>query len=427
MRFDGLYSRAVAVPLGSHPRYQMPVRTTTRTLYHPSRPPAMQMMDEQKGPVLPWEVILHIIGFVPSAHLRPLLLTSKILRDFTEPLLYHDINLFNCCRRSILFLRTILRRTELARHVITFDPAQSFVYKEGTFTRTLRRLRRQSYDTRREATYRVYSDKVLEMLVNVESICVNATTSHFIHKLKAPNWIRQIRFLRLTGLADYGVLFDRLSLVTRLELPFTVFPVSTEGIRQDHLPLVEEVVCMADFAVKLVPGRPVWKLHLMFPLQLEWEPPISPYEIMTAISGSFAKITELALAVRGLWQGEMVHLLHAVGLFLPDVAVLYLPLSFYKDQTPILLSFLNMVRHNLAILDFHISKFPFFLATGPSASIQVTSSPRLQRLLRIRRPVLRPTPKWAIANVHQNPQAVERPLSDVIQSRLPERYCLDFQ
>lgn len=309
---------------------------------------------ECKNPSLPWDLLLNIVDFMPSGHLYPILLVSKTLHKAAERLLYRHINLANCPRRSIHFYHTIVEHPELARHVLTFQTAEYYFRAEGRLARAFRRFRHRPYNTKREVSYLHFSGLVIQNLANVGTICAYPTT---IDKLENLHNIKRFRFHRLPAFSDYGALFDKIPNATHVEIPFTFFSGSSREIRPDHLPFLEEMICTMDIAMKVVPNRPVRSVFMMYPLT--WEDPPSPYELLLAISQSSAKITVLGLIVRWIWQSEMVNVIHAIALLLPDVEELYLTLNFSKGAHVELQSFLNAVSiaSHLTTLSLHLTLF----------------------------------------------------------------------
>lgn len=348
---------------------------------------------------LPWEIVLDIVEAISPSHLLSFIRTCKALRVVAEPLLYRDIRLSNCPRRSIHFFCTMINRPELGRHVLTFQAADRFPFlSPSNITRVLRHWRGgPAFWITRPMTYRSMAERTIQHLVNVKALSFHGTTPASIGRLAGHHSITKVRLVHPTLMTELESLLDALPLVTHLTLPFnTVGPPEAGAIHTDHVPNLESLICSTD-AVGLVAGRPIRELYIMFPMR--WDPPPSVHTIMEKVSQSTVPLRVLGIAIEWIWTfGEdYSEVLTAAARVLPDLEELHLAFGFFPGQAQFVQNIFEVVSicftvSSPTISDASLSlSFPrpsspsnvFILSPGPEAPVPTpTGSP----LIRIRPP-----------------------------------------
>lgn len=295
---------------------------------------------------LPWDVILHIVENVPASHLYSFVLACKGLRAVAEPLLYRDINLSNCPRRSIHFLYSILNRPELGQHVVTFQASDSFPWiRPGRLDQLSSRLkgRPSNHDwISRASDYPKIAENATQHFPNAKAISFYGVDP-----------VESIPLLsNLSSLTDFRlvdpflvprtlvVLLDCLPLLKHLTLPGSETP-PTEAlarVRPDQIPLLESLTCSVDLAMQLVPGRPIRRLVILFGFRGRDAPPV--HDVLEHVSRSSARIAELGVTIEwSRFESDVLDVLPAVARFLPDIEILRLSIGFSAERPSILRTF----------------------------------------------------------------------------------------
>lgn len=275
---------------------------------------------------LPWDILFLVVAVVPPSRLLPFLLACKAFRAVAEPLLYRHIDLLDHPKRSAYLFRTILNRSELGRHIITFSAAEKLPERPSRFNTLLHHLRGRQQA--QPPSYRDVAQRVAQHLVNVKAVSYRGSSytllagNHSITKFSV--FSHHDPALHI----NYGVLLDALPHgVTHLHLPFELVAEPVVGVRLDHVPHLEMLLCSAHAAVELVPGRRIRELFIEFSYQLEGAPSI--YDTMERLTHGSARIRTLRVSVQYMYLGDMMEVVDAIARFHPDLETLQLSLSFF--------------------------------------------------------------------------------------------------
>lgn len=315
-------------------------------------------MGKKPLPPLPWEIFVYILSFVPPSHLLSVILACQAFRRLAEPLLYRHIDLSNCPTRSLHLLRTLLCRKDLCRHVRTFQPADRHSQPDGYLGVFTKILRDRSQEHMRRTAYIQHVERAAGRLTYVENISVHTSSEQAVRALGGLSNVKRFRTLHPWGLRQHESLLDALPNVTHLELPFTSFFLPVSEIRPYHTRFVEELICPTNVAVRLVPGRPIKRLFLLWPML---QGPPNSFDLMKEMARSTETIKTLGLFVGWgwNWQGDMAQIVSAMATFLPDVEELTLKLKCWKSNSHILDLMLRELPddlaalHKLRVLDFN--------------------------------------------------------------------------
>lgn len=315
-------------------------------------------MGKKPLPSLPWDIFSYILTFIPPPQLLSVILVCQAFRRLAEPLLYRHIDLSNCPTRSLYLIRTLLSRKELCTHVRTFQPADRHTKPNGYLGVFRKIVRGQTQEHMRRTAYIQHSERVAGRLSYVENISIHTSSEQVVRALGCLSKIKKFRTLHPWGLRQHESLLDALPNVTHLELPFTSFFLPVSEIRQYHARSVEELICPTNVAVRLVPGRPIKRLFLLWPML---QGPPDSFELMKEMARSTETIKVLGLFVGWgwNWQGDMAQIVSATATFLPDVEELSLKLKCWKSNSHLLQMMLRELPndlaafHKLRVLDFN--------------------------------------------------------------------------
>lgn len=300
---------------------------------------------------LPWEVLIHVLNFVPRCHLFPLLLVCRSLHKLVEPLLYRHINLSNSPTRSLYLFRTLLNCDDLCRHVQTFVPAERHP-KPNYIDRLRWIVRGRDEKYQRPRAYSLLAQQAAVKLVQVIHISIPTANEQSIQKYAGMAQIKKFRTTSSYGLRGrLGIFFESMPNLTHLELPFDVLFLYGETIQPHYVPFLEGLMCPTNFAPFLVPGRPIKRLFLVWSARRN--PPDSA-ELMEEMARSTEIIKGLGLFLgRGVnWRLGFEGIFSAAATFHPDVEELTVWFECLKESSGILKRLLRELSENLK----HFSK-----------------------------------------------------------------------
>ncbi|KIO26660.1 hypothetical protein M407DRAFT_24100 [Tulasnella calospora MUT 4182] len=293
-------------------------------------------MAKEVLPPLPWEVLAHILTFVPPSRLRSVILTCQGLRQLAEPLLYRHISLSNSPTRCFYLLRTLLARDELCKTIQTFHPADRYLPDQNLFP-LLGRIIGSNLGSAHQKAYHKHIERVQERLSRVENISIARVGIHreSLKTLDIATRFPQVKRLRtFSDDGELGSLLDALPHITHLELPFHKFNSAEDQVHPHHARYLEGLFCPPFVAVSLVPSRPIKHLALLWCSSSRRIHGLNNWEFMEVMGRSTGTIRSLALffGSRANMPEEMDQIFSATARFLPDVEELTIWFVFYEHN-----------------------------------------------------------------------------------------------
>lgn len=291
-----------------------------------------------------------IFDFVPPDGLSSIARVCKATRGSAERRLYAHIDLFDNPTRSAYFLRTVLARPELLLHVITYRVAAE--YHEAPQKRPTRLWhRRQKRENVKpelaRRSYRVCRLDVAMKLINAKTI------THGWNRLPTQTtvdrrsvWPSLETFTLLDSWEiEYSPLLDAIPSVRRLDIYSRSKGTSIQGvdsITPRHVPLLEELICTAQAARRLVPNRPIWKLIIFIP----WPPKGPVDDLIDEVAKSSGTIRTLGLVINDVESRGLPGIFRQIAASLKDVEELHLCMCWYnnsEDSEPLVIEILDAV------------------------------------------------------------------------------------
>lgn len=316
-------------------------------------------MEKKVLPRLPWELSIYIFTFIGTSHLVPVILTCQAMRGLAEPLLYRHLDLWNCPTRSLYLFRTLLAREDLCRHVRTFVPTDYHLKADGLFDTLKWLILKKKEKYKRGGLYLQLAMQVAAKLKHAESISTSTPSARYVQMLSGLSEIKRFRTTSAFGFRGLVEnLFDAIPKVTHLELPFDMLPLHGFVIHPHHAQFLQELVCPATFAPRIVPGRPIHRLILRWP---RWADGPNVSELMEEMAQSSETIRRLGLLIgwRVNLQADIEEIFSATARFLPDVEELTVWLELWKGRTHLLERLMRKLSENLVhfsklrVLDFN--------------------------------------------------------------------------
>ena len=304
---------------------------------------------------LPWDILIHIVEFVPLEEKGNILSVIRTCRNFRlvgERMLYRDIELLLCPIRSLYFFRTLLQRPELGKHVRTYQPAPYFLRPRDSLDILPKFVQRRlkSRTARYESfvhEYTILVERVLDLVRNTNALALTCFCERVDETLKNMHSVRRYRMVHpLTSRTPYAppgldTVLDDIPLVTHLELPWSSLHDPYIGeIKPEHAPLLEELVAPLNVAEALIVDRPITRLFVLLEFQ---DVLLSPFDFLQNLTQGLHPIKVLGLSRHCAWDMIMASLVTAAAEHHPYIEELQLRLTFRGIENEILTAILDQV------------------------------------------------------------------------------------
>ena len=361
-----------------------------------------RMPTQMSIPELPLELIRAVIERLPIVFLLPVLLSCRTFHAIAEPFLYYHVDLSDQLARSALFCRTILGRPKLANFIHTLILSDPYWRRKGTrggvfHPKSPFRNRPERFNAYNEALKRT-----MTQAVNVKALSLDIIQGaeayipiRFPHLWRVEKLRVNVRFP--WNFIGHELLLSSLSQLTHLELPSTSSYYSSAAIRNNYLPLLEELVCPGNFAIKLAPGKPLQRLFVTLPVS-ETMPPDLMYRL--AQTKTTVKVLGLSVGLGWNWEAGVAEIVDDAIEAFPEMEEVYFRLHFNSRQRQDLIALFQRVSTQKTRPGYHLTDRSDAYITF-SSSLSANIEP--ERMGGDRRSVPRSWPGRNELNVYDHP------------------------